>query len=97
MPLASNGAYQMAEPILCTYMDLDSLIARCGLSPWQRDIVAQLMDGSTLSDIAEATERALTTIDVQFRRAIQKIVKRNNDDWLLLAEKAREKNLRAVS
>lgn len=39
MPLASNGSYQMSEPILCTYMDLDSLIERCSLSDWQREIV----------------------------------------------------------
>lgn len=43
------------------------------------------MDGHSLSDIAETTERALTTIDVQFRRAVEKIVRRNNEDWLRFA------------
>lgn len=71
----------MSEPILCTYIDLDRLIARCGLSPWQRDIVRLLMDGHTLLDIAKLTDRALTTIDVQYRRAVEKIVRCNNEDW----------------
>ena len=71
----------MSEPILCTYIDLDHLIERCGLSPWQREIVRRLMDGYTMLDIAKLTDRALTTIDVQYRRAVEKIVRCNNEDW----------------
>ncbi len=72
----------MAEPILCTYMDLDRLIEHSGLSAGQMEIVKQLMDGNTLSDISELSGRSLTTVDVQFRRAVEKIVAQNYADWL---------------
>lgn len=72
----------MAEPILCTYLALDQLIEKAGLSEGQREILTQLMDGNTLSDIAELSGRALTTVDVQFRRAVEKIVELNGTDWM---------------
>lgn len=72
----------MAEPVLCTYFDLDRLIENCGLSQGQREIVSLLMDGYTLSDIAEESGRGLTTVDVQFRRAVEKIVQENNRLWI---------------
>ena len=63
------------------YADLDSLIERAGLSRQERLTVDLLMKGYLLRDIAENYGQAYQTFEVLMKRAVKKIVKRNNADW----------------
>lgn len=83
------GAFAFLEPVLCLYIDLDSLIARCGLSARQAQIVDLLMDGYTLGDIASLWGITFQTVQVQFRRAVTKIARQNDADWQTAADKRR--------
>lgn len=47
----------------------------------ERDTVRFLMKGYTLPDIAEHFGKTRQTFEVIFKRAVRKIVKRNNADW----------------
>lgn len=67
--------------MLATYIDLDSLTANAGLSEQQQKFVDMLMEGFTLMDIAEIHEVTKQAVDIQFRRAVQKIVQENNRRW----------------
>lgn len=79
--LACAGIFPFSEPVLATYIDLDRLIATCGLSNPQRRFVDMLMDGHTLSDIATLLGLTVQSVGMQYRRAIAKIVQRNNERW----------------
>lgn len=79
--LGTAGIPTMYEPVYCTYLDLDRLIDTCGLSDGQRRIVDDLMSGYTLTDIAVAQGCAQQTVDVQYRRAVAKITRRNEEVW----------------
>ena len=67
--------------MLCIYADLDSLIERTDLSPMERETVHYLMKGYALPDIAFHFGKTRQTFEVIFKRAVRKIVKRNNADW----------------
>ncbi len=73
--------FALNEDVLCIYADLDSLIERAGLSPNERLTVDLLMKGYLLTDIAENYGKSMQNFDILFRRAVKKIVKRNNMDW----------------
>jgi len=73
--------FSLNEDILCIYTDLDSLIERTDLSPMERETIKYLMKGYTLPDIAFHFGKAKQTFEVLFKRAVRKIVKRNNADW----------------
>ena len=77
----TDGVFALNEDVICIYTDLDSLIERTDLSPMERDTVKFLMKGYTLPDIAEYFGKARQTFEVIFKRAVRKIVKRNNADW----------------
>ena len=66
---------------MCIYADLDSLIERAGLSKQECLTVDLLMKGYILADIAEHYGKSKQNFDILFRRAVKKIVKRNNMDW----------------
>ena len=71
----------MNEDVLCIYADLDSLIERADLSPAESETVLYLMKGYMIADIAEYFGKTRGTCETLFKRAVRKIVKRNNADW----------------
>lgn len=73
--------FALNEDVLCVYADLDSLIARAGLSKTELNTVNLLMQGYLLSDIAEHYQKSRQCFDILMKRAVKKIVKRNNADW----------------
>lgn len=76
-----NELPTMHEPIFCTYADLDQLIDTCGLSDGERKIIDALMAGYTITDLAEICGWQKQTVDVQYRRALAKIVEQNDRNW----------------
>ena len=79
--LDTDGVFALNEDILCLYADLDSLIERAGLSDQELLTVKLLMKGYIISDIADHHGKARQTFEILEKRAIKKIVKRNNADW----------------
>lgn len=79
--LTTDGVFALNEDVLCIYADLDSLIKRAGLSDQEKLTVDLLMKGYALSDIAEHYGKSAQNFDILMRRAVKKIVKRNNADW----------------
>lgn len=79
--LDTDGVFALNEDILCIYADLDSLIERAGLSDQELLTVKLLMKGYIISDIADHYGKARQTFEILEKRAIKKIVKRNNADW----------------
>lgn len=73
--------FALNEDVICIYAYLDSLIERTDLSPMERDAVNFLMKGYTLPDIAEYFGKTRQTFEVIFKRAVKKLVKRNDADW----------------
>ena len=62
-------------------MDLDRLIAACGLLDDMMDTLKLVMDGYSLRDIAELHDRELNAVERQFRNAVSMIVRKNNQAW----------------
>ena len=79
--LATDGVFALNEDVLCIYADLDSLIERADLSDNERLTVDLMMKGYIISDIAEHYGKSRQNFEILLKRAIKKIVKRNNDDW----------------
>ena len=79
--LTTDGVFSLNEDVLCIYADLDALIERTDLSPTERNIIKYMMQGYTLADIAYHFGKTRGTYDTLFKRAVKKIVKRNNADW----------------
>lgn len=77
----TDCVFPLNEDVLCIYADLDSLIERAGLSKQECLTVDLLMKGYILADIAEHYGKSKQNFDILFRRAVKKIVKRNNMDW----------------
>lgn len=82
-PLMSDGVVTFAEHILTTFIDLDTLINECGLTPDEHNLVTALMDGYTVRDLVEddgiykCSADVFTALDI----AARKIVVRNNERW----------------
>jgi len=83
----TDGINLGGEPIICTYIDLESLISACAFSPRESQILDDLMYGYTSQDIADRFAVTRQTIDVTFKRAVKKIVEENNRRWLAMYEK----------
>lgn len=79
--LGENGAFPMQDDVVCIYTDLDRLIQNAGLSPLEDQVVGFLMEGYTLSDIADHLGHARQTAGVVLDRAVDKIVAANNAQW----------------
>ena len=79
--LSTDGVFALNEDVVCIYADLDSLIARAELSPTEDATVKLMMEGYALADIADHFGKTRQNLDILFRRAVRKIVKRNNADW----------------
>lgn len=63
------------------YADLDSLLDRAELSEGERQTVDWLMKGYSLNDIADYYGKTRQNFEIMFRRAVKKVVRRNNQDW----------------
>lgn len=79
--LAVSGAHVMKEPVICTYVDLDKLISQVRFTPGEKRVLALFMEGWSSSDIAKHFGKDHKTIDVLFQRAVNRIVKKNNEKW----------------
>ena len=79
--LSHDGNTIFSEPIICVYADQDNLIETSELSPGQYVIVNKIMYGYSTSDIAEIMCIPPSSVCIQFNRAQDKIVKRNNELW----------------
>lgn len=88
-PVVSNGTPEVVEDIVCIYIDLDSLIASCGLTPGEERIVKNLMMGYAMSDIAEHFHVTRQTCSVLLKRAVDKIVAENNRRWMMVNSDAK--------
>jgi len=73
--------FALNEDIICIYVDLDDLIERTDLSPTERATIQYLMKGYSLPDIAYHFGKTRQTFEILFKRAVKKIVKRNEMDW----------------
>lgn len=73
--------FALNEDALCIYADLDRLIAHADLSPLEQKTVEFLMYGYSIRDIAENFGKSRQLYEILFKRAIKKIVKRNNEEW----------------
>lgn len=71
----------MSEPVTVTYMDLDRLIEKCGLTEREKFIVDLLMRGYTRSDIRDDTNLATDIISSAITSAVEKIVAMNEFEW----------------
>ena len=85
--LESGGVSDIAEPILCTYLDLDRLIANSSMTQEQRLVVNLLMQGWTETDIAETRGCSRQAVCRLLRDGVQKIVDANNAEWEGFARK----------
>lgn len=79
--LTTDGVFALNEDILCIYADLDSLIERAGLSDQELLTLQWLMKGYSLRDIADHYGKSRQNFDILLKRAVKKIVKRNDTDW----------------
>ena len=80
-PLVSQGVAPMSEPVTVTYLDLDRLIEKCGLTDKEKFVVDLLMRGYTRSDIRDDTNLAAETIVALLTSAVEKIVDMNEYEW----------------
>lgn len=79
----TDGINLGGEPIICTYIDLESLIDGCSFSSRERQILDDLMYGYTSQDIADRLAITRQSVDIMFKRAVKKIVEENSRRWLL--------------
>ena len=79
--LDTEGVFELNEDAVCIYADLDSLIRRAGLSDAELVTIRHMMEGYTIADIADHYGKTWQNYEILFRRAVKKIVKRNNADW----------------
>lgn len=79
--LEGGGVFQFSEPVLCTYIDQDTLIQSARLSKSEDRIVKYLMRGYSASDIAEHYGITRQSVSVLLHRAVDKICAANNDRW----------------
>lgn len=77
----TDGINLGGEPIICTYIDLETLISSCGFSARENQVLDDMMYGYTSSDIASRLGIARQSVDVIFKRAVKKIVDENNKRW----------------
>lgn len=86
----SSRMHDLFEPVLCTYIDLDTLIETCGLSDMQKLVVTRLMQGYSFEDVAEDMQCTHQTIRTHFQRAVNRIVNQNNESWMKTYKRSTE-------
>ena len=63
------------------YVDLERLIDECKFSPREMAVLDDLMYGYTPSDIGDRYAVTRQSVEVFLKRAVRKIVRRNNEHW----------------
>ena len=76
-----DRVYALDEDVICVYADLDNLIERAELSGAERKTVDLVMKGYSLADIADHYGKTRQSFEILMKRAVKKIVRRNNQDW----------------
>lgn len=82
-----SGVTDIAEPILCTYMDQDTLIGKSGMTPDQLQVVNWIMQGYSEMDIADEKGCSRQAVSRQLQDGVQKIVDANNAQWKAYAQR----------
>jgi len=76
----------IAEPILCTYLDLDRLIEQSEMTEEQSWVVHLIMQGYTETDIAQERGCSRQAVCRLFRDGVRRIVAANNAQWRRFAD-----------
>ena len=79
----------IAEPILCTYMDLDRLIEQSGMTAEQREVIEWIMQGYSETDIAQERGSSRQAVCRLLRDGVGRIVAANNAQWRHFADAVR--------
>ena len=79
--LSTDGVFSLNEDVLCVYADLDALIEKAGLTDSEKATVEYLMQGYALADIADHFGKTRQTFEILEKRAVKKIVRKNNEEW----------------
>ena len=79
----------IAEPILCTYMDLDRLIEQSGMTAEQREVIEWIMQGYSETDIAQERGCSRQAVCRLLRDGVGRIVAANNVQWRHFADAVR--------
>ena len=82
----SSGVSDIAEPILCTYLDLDRLIELSEMTEEQSWVVHLIMQGYTETDIAQERGCSRQAVCRLFRDGVGRIVAANNAQWRRFAD-----------
>lgn len=80
-PVISNGVFPFSEPVLVTYMDLDTLIEATPLTKAENKIVHWLMRGYGMDDIAEHYGTTKEHVKILFFSAVRKICGQEDECW----------------
>lgn len=83
--MTGSGIPDFSENVICTYADLDVLIANAKLSPGESFVVGQMMAGYSLTDIAEKYGSCAQAYRGMFNRAVEKIVAEHDENWFYVA------------
>lgn len=81
-PLVSNGVFPFSEPVLVSYMDLDTLIDATPLTKSEYKVAVWTMRGHSLEDIGEHYGCAASTVLTKLKSAVLKICEQNNKRWV---------------
>lgn len=84
----TSGVFLFSEAIICTYIDLEKQIETCGLSSGERLIVNQIMLGYSFADLEDMFGKTRQTYEKQFERAVWKICKQNDSNWMRVYKKS---------
>ena len=63
------------------YVDLERLVEECKFSKRELFVLDSLMVGYSPADIGELLHVTRQSVEVFFKRAVSKIVSRNNERW----------------
>lgn len=72
-----NNEDENNENIVCYYATLDELISKSSLTNIQNKILYYVMQGYSMSEIADLYSKQIQEINVQFTRSIDKIIDAN--------------------
>lgn len=89
--LESNGSFDLAEMVLCTYIDLDRLIGACKFSISELRFLRQQMQGATLADVAEAEGKTVGRVERNFRNMVSRITHQHEKQWTVIYGIKRDK------
>lgn len=75
------GIYDTGDPVINTFIDLDILLEKAGLTELEKLVADRLMYGYGFMDITEQTGKEYHEIRGAFKKVVAKIVRANNLAW----------------